>query len=58
MLTDDKNNADKQKIIKSVKGKLQELSNHKFSSNVIEKCVQQARDKDRKDFIDELLEKD
>ena len=39
-----------------MKGSLLELSNHKFSSNVIEKCVQQASEKDRQDFIEEILE--
>lgn len=58
MLTEGKDFNDKLKIIQSVKGKLQELSTHKFSSNVIEKCILQAREKDKTDFIDELVEKE
>jgi hypothetical protein len=33
-----------------------ELSNHKFASNVVEKCLQHGSEKDRKDIIDEFME--
>lgn len=32
------------------------MSNHKFASNVVEKCLQHGSDKDRKEIIDEILE--
>ena len=40
-----------------MKGQIVELSNHKFASNVIEKCLQYGMEKDRKDIIDEIMEK-
>ena len=33
-----------------------ELSNHKFASNVVEKCLQHGSEKDKKEIIDEFLE--
>lgn len=51
-----KNTEDKNKIVKSIKGKVIELSNHKFASNVVEKCLQFGSEKDRKDIIDEFME--
>jgi hypothetical protein len=50
------NTDDKNKIVKSVKGKILELSNHKFASNVVEKCLEYGSEKDRKDIIDEIME--
>jgi len=47
---------DKNKIVKSIKGKVIELSNHKFASNVVEKCLQYGSEKDRKEIIDEFME--
>ena len=32
------------------------MSNHKFASNVVEKCLQHGSEKDKKDIIDEFLE--
>jgi len=42
-----KHQEDKNRVIKSIKGKVLELSNHKFASNVVEKCLQFAADKDK-----------
>ena len=47
---------DKNRIVKSIKGRVIELSNHKFASNVVEKCLQHGSDKDKKEIIDEFLE--
>jgi hypothetical protein len=33
-----------------------ELSNHKFASNVVEKCLEYGSDKDKKEIIDEFLD--
>lgn len=51
-----KSQDDKNKIVKSIKGKVIELSNHKFASNVVEKCLEYGSDKDKKEIIDEFLE--
>lgn len=51
-----RNVEDKNRIVKSIKGKVIELSNHKFASNVVEKCLQHGSEKDRKEIIDEFLE--
>lgn len=51
-----KTQEDKNKIVKSIKGKVIELSNHKFASNVVEKCLQYASEKDRVELIEEFLE--
>ena len=32
------------------------LSNHKFASNVIEKCLEHGTDQDKKEIIDEIME--
>ena len=32
------------------------LSNHKFASNVVEKCMEYGSDKDKKEIIDEIME--
>ncbi len=42
--------------MKSIKGKVIELSNHKFACKVVEKCLQHGSEKDKKDIIDEFLE--
>jgi hypothetical protein len=42
-------------IIDAMKGKMFELSQHKFSSNVLEKCLQNSSDKDRNKIINEIL---
>ena len=45
---------DKAKIVNAVKGKVLLLSQHKFASNVVEKCVQFASRADRCVLIDEV----
>lgn len=47
---------DKNKIIKRIKGNVIQLSNHKFASNVVEKCLEHGSEKDRKEIIDEIME--
>ena len=47
---------DKNKIVRSIKGKVVDLSIHKFASNVVEKCLQHGSDRDRAEVIDEILE--
>lgn len=56
ILEQGKTQEDKNRIVKSIKGKVIEMSNHKFASNVVEKCLQHGSDKDKKDIIDEFLE--
>lgn len=51
-----KNQEDKNRIVKSIKGRVIELSNHKFASNVVEKCLQYASEKDKTELIDEFLD--
>lgn len=48
------NPEDKSKIMNSVRGKVLHLSQHKFASNVLEKCVQNASRPDRAFLIDEV----
>ncbi|KAJ6247145.1 pumilio homology domain family member 4 [Anaeramoeba flamelloides] len=43
-------------ITKSIQGKMIQLSTHKFSSNVLEKCLRVANEKTRKILIDEFIE--
>ena len=45
---------DKTIIISTVRGKVLALSQHKFASNVVEKCVQHASRTDRIHLIDEV----
>jgi len=45
---------DRNEIIKAVKGKILQFSQHKFASNVIEKCVQYGNDDQRKWLIEEI----
>ena len=42
--------------MRSIKGKVIELSNHKFASNVVEKCLQYGSEKDKREIIDEFLD--
>jgi hypothetical protein len=42
--------------VKSIKGNVIQLSNHKFASNVVEKCLEYGSDKDRREIIDEIME--
>jgi ribosomal protein S7 len=56
VLEQGKSQEDKNKIVRSIKGKVIELSNHKFASNVVEKCLQYASEKDRQELIEEFLE--
>ena len=51
-----KSQEDKNKIVKRIKGNVIVLSNHKFASNVVEKCMEYGSDKDRKEIIDEIME--
>ena len=44
---------DKSKIVAAVRGKVLVLSQHKFASNVVEKCVQHANRTERAALIDE-----
>ena len=46
---------DKSKIVDAVKAKVLPLSQHKFASNVVEKCVQHASRPDRAVLVDEVL---
>lgn len=41
-------------IINAVRGKVLALSQHKFASNVVEKCVQHASRTDRIHLIEEV----
>jgi len=45
---------DRNEIIKQLKGKILQFSQHKFASNVIEKCVQYGNEEQRKWLIDEI----
>ena len=45
---------DKTKIVQAVTGKVLHLSQHKFASNVVEKCVQHASRPERAVLIDEV----
>ena len=45
---------DKSTLIKSVLGKVLTLSQHKFASNVVEKCVTHATRAERNMLIDEV----
>ena len=55
ILEQGKSPEDKNKIVKSIKGKVIELSNHKYASNVVEKSLAYGSDSDRKEIIDEIL---
>lgn len=45
---------DKSKLIASIKGKVLVLSQHKFASNVVEKCVTHATRPERATLIEEV----
>lgn len=45
---------DKSILIQSVRGKVLVLSQHKFASNVVEKCVTHATRSERTGLIDEV----
>ena len=45
---------DKTQIIAAVRGKVLTLSQHKFASNVVEKCVQHANRQERIYLIEEV----
>jgi len=50
---------DKAEIVRQLRGKILQLSQHKFASNVIEKCVQFGSFEDRQILLEEILnEKD
>lgn len=46
---------DKLRIVTAVKGKVLSLSQHKFASNVVEKCVSHATRSERASLIDEVI---
>ena len=56
MLEHGRNPEDKNKIVKSIKGNVIVLSNHKFASNVVEKCLEYGSEKDKKEIVDEIME--
>lgn len=47
---------DKSVLIGSVRGKVLELSQHKFASNVVEKCVTHATRAERAFLIEEVCQ--
>ena len=46
---------DKNVVVQSVLGQTLELSNHKFASNVVEKCLQYGMQGDIESIIDEII---
>ncbi len=48
------NPEDKSRIIQELKGKILVLSQHKFASNVVEKCVTHANRAERAFLIEEV----
>jgi hypothetical protein len=56
ILENGRSQEDKNRIVKSIKGKVIELSNHKFASNVVEKCLEYGSDRDRQELIEEFLD--
>ena len=46
---------DKSRIVAAVRGKVLTLSQHKFASNVVEKCVTHATRAERAILIDEVI---
>lgn len=46
--------SDRIEIARQVRGKILQYSQHKFASNVIEKCVQYGDDEQRKWLIEEI----
>ena len=51
-----KRQEDKNRIVYAMKGNILEYSNHKFASNVIEKCLGFGMPEDKKEIIQEILE--
>ena len=49
-------NPDRQRVLTSVKGRIVQLSQHKFASNVIEKCVTSSSREDRVIIINEVCQ--
>ena len=47
---------DRQRVLRSVKGRIVQLSQHKFASNVIEKCVTSSNRDDRAIIINEVCQ--
>lgn len=47
-------NEDKSRLIAGIRGKVLPLSQHKFASNVVEKCVTHANRQERAMLIDEV----
>lgn len=45
-------------VIKTLRGKLYELSTHKFASNVIEKCLSYGSQQNKREIIEEIIRKD
>lgn len=45
---------DRSRLVAAVRGKVLQLSQHKFASNVVEKCVTHATRNERALLIDEL----
>lgn len=50
-----KNQDEKEKVVKQLRGKVLELSNHKFASNVVEKCLEYSLSAIKYDLIDEII---
>ena len=50
-----RNQDDKNVIVQNVLGQTLELSNHKFASNVVEKCLQYGVHRDIERIIDEII---
>lgn len=46
---------DRTLVISKVKGQILQMSQHKFASNVVEKCVQNATKKERSEMIEEVI---
>jgi len=46
---------DKEVVIAKMRGQILSMSQHKFASNVVEKCVQYGSRKDRSLILDEIL---
>lgn len=55
ILEQGRNPEDKNRIVRSIKGEVIEMSNHKYASNVVEKCLAHGSDSDRREIIDEIL---
>ncbi len=46
---------DKSTVVEKLKGQILQLSQHKFASNVVEKCVQYGKNDERELIINEIL---